>query len=45
MEILFGVLPLCVLNGKLDVLKNVIESESGISKSVKDEAARYIEEE
>lgn len=45
MEMLFGVLPLCALSGRLDVLKNVIESESGISKSVKDEAARYIEEE
>ena len=44
-EILFGMLPLCVLTGRLDILKDVIETESGISNSVKNEAARYIEEE
>lgn len=45
MELLFGILPLCVLTGKLDVLKDVIEGEGGISSSVKAEVARYIEEE
>lgn len=45
LELLFGVLPLCVLTGRLDVLKDVIEGESGISSSVKAEVARYIEEE
>ena len=45
MEILFGMLPLCVLTGRLDILKDVIETESGISNSVKAEAARYIQEE
>ena len=45
LELLFGVLPLCVLTGRLDVLKDVIEGEIGISSSVKAEVARYIEEE
>lgn len=45
MEVLFGLLPLCVLTGKLDILKDVVETESGISNAVKAEAARYIEEE
>lgn len=45
LELLFGVLPLCVLTRRLDVLKDVIEGESGISSSVKAEVARYIEEE
>ena len=45
MEVLFGMLPLCVLTGRADVLKDVIETESGVSNSVKDEVARYIEEE
>lgn len=43
MEMLFGLLPLCVLTGRADILKDVIETESGISNSVKAEAARYIE--
>ena len=45
MEVLFGILPLCVLSGRVDILKDVIETESGVSNSVKDEVARYIEEE
>lgn len=45
MEILFGLLPLSVLTGRCDVLKETIESENGISSSVKTEVARYIEEE
>jgi len=45
MEFLFGLLPICVLTGRVDVLKEVIETESNISISVKAEAARYIEEE
>lgn len=44
MEVLFGLLPLCVLTGKLDILKDVVETESGISTAVKAETARYIEE-
>lgn len=44
-EVLMGLLPLCVATGKTDVLKDVIESENGISSAVKAEAARYIEEE
>lgn len=44
MEILFGLLPLCVLTGRIDILKEVIETEAGISSSVKAEAARYIGE-
>lgn len=43
-EILFGLIPLCVLTGRTDVLKEVIETETGISSPVKAEAARYIEE-
>lgn len=45
MEILFGLLPLCVITGRIDVLKETIETESGISSAVKAEANRYIEEE
>lgn len=43
-EVLFGLLPLCVLIGKKDILKEVIESETHISGSVKNEVLRYIEE-
>ena len=45
MEFLFGLLPICVLTGKANVLKEVIETEGGISSAVKAEAERYIEEE
>ena len=45
MEILFGLLPLCVITGRIDILKEAIETESGISAAVKAEANRYIEEE
>lgn len=45
MEVLFGLLPLCVITGRIDVLKEAIETESGISSAVKTEANRYIEEE
>lgn len=45
MELLFGMLPLCVLTGRLDILKDVIENESGISSAVKAETVRYIGEE
>ena len=44
-EILFGLLPLSVLTGRTDILKECLDSESGISSSVKDEAARYFNEE
>lgn len=44
MEVLFGLLPLCVLTGRTDILKEVIESENNISATVKTEAKRYIEE-
>ena len=43
-EVLLGLLPLCVVTGRIDILKEVIETESGISSAVKAEAARYIEE-
>ena len=43
-EVLFGVLPLCVLTDRLDVLTDMIENEEGISNSVKNEVTRYIEE-
>ena len=45
MEILFGLLPICVITGQIDILKEAIETESGISSAVKAEANRYIEEE
>ncbi len=45
MEILFGLLPLCVITGRIDVLKEAVETESGVSSAVKAEANRYIEEE
>lgn len=44
-EFMCGLLPLCVLTGKTDVLKETIESENGLSKAAKKAAARYIEEE
>lgn len=44
-EILFGLLPICVITGQIDVLKEVIETESGISAPIKAEVTRYIEEE
>lgn len=44
LELLFGVLPFSVLTGRLGVLKDVIENESGISSLVKAEVARYIED-
>lgn len=44
-EILFGLLPLCVVTGRLDVLKVVIDNETGISSDIKKEVDRYIEEE
>lgn len=44
MEILFGLLPLCVLTGRTDILADVIENEDGISAPVKAEVRRYIEE-
>ena len=43
-EVLLGLLPLCVVTGRIDILNEVIETESGISSAVKAEAARYIEE-
>lgn len=45
MEILFGLLPFSVLTGRTDILKEAIETENGISSSVKAEVSRYIEEE
>lgn len=44
-EFLFGLLPLCVLTGKIDILKDAIETEGSLSGTVRAEAARYIEEE
>ena len=45
MELLFGLLPICVLTGKVNILKEVLESEGNLSNSVRAEAERYIEEE
>lgn len=45
MELLFGLLPICVLTGKVDILKDVLESEGNLSNSVRAEAERYVEEE
>lgn len=45
LEILFGLLPLSVLTGKTEVLKETIEIESGISEYVKEIASRYYTEE
>lgn len=44
-EVLFGLLPFSVLTGRLDILKETIENERGISNAVKAEAARYYSEE
>jgi hypothetical protein len=45
MEILFGLLPLCVVTGQMDILKETVDTENGISSAVKAEVMRYIEEE
>lgn len=46
LELLCGLLPICVLTGRLDVLKDVIEDDGdSISRSVKAEIARYVREE
>ena len=45
MELLFGLLPFCVLTGKVNILRVVLESEGNLSNTVKAEAERYIEEE
>lgn len=45
LELLLGLLPLCVLLGRQEILKDVLESEKGLSSAVKAEAKRYIEEE
>lgn len=44
MEVLLGLLPLSVLTGRRDVLRETVESESGTSRAVKEETARYFEE-
>lgn len=45
LEFLFGVLPMCVLTGRLDIMKEVMETEEGLSRSVRAEAERYLEKE
>ena len=45
MEMLFGVMPICVLTGRLDVMREVLDAESGISSAVKAEAERYLKDE
>ena len=45
MEMLFGVMPICVLTGQLDVMREVLEAESGVSSAVKAEAERYLKDE
>ena len=44
-EILFGLLPFSVLTGRTELLKETIETEKGISNTVKAEVARYYSEE
>lgn len=44
-EILFGILPMAVLTGKREILKDLLEEEKGISREVRAEIERYIEEE
>lgn len=44
-EILLGILPMAVLTGKREVLKDILEEEKGISREVRAEVERYIEEE
>jgi len=45
LEILFGLLPLCILTGKRDLLEEVLDKEQGLSSAVKKEVKRYIGEE
>ena len=44
-EVLFGILPLAVLTGKTEILKDLLEEEKSLSRAVKAEIERYIEEE
>lgn len=44
MEYLFGMLPMCVLSGKQEVLPELLDSEKNIKPEVKAEIQRYIEE-
>lgn len=44
-EFLFATIPFCVLTGRIDVLKDAVEENvNEISRPVKDEAERFIEE-
>ena len=44
-EILLGILPMAVLTGKREILKDLLEEEKNISREVRAEVERYIEEE
>lgn len=44
MECLFGLLPMCVLSGKQEILPELLDSEKNIKPEVKAEIQRYIEE-
>lgn len=44
LELLFGLLPLSILNNRIDILNNMLEDEPNISSEIKEIIARYIEE-
>lgn len=43
MEYLFGLLPMCVLSGKHEIITELLDSEKNITTEVKAELQRYIE--
>ena len=44
LELLFGLLPLSILNNRIDILNNMLKDEPNISSEIKEIIARYIEE-
>lgn len=44
MEYLFGLLPLSVVNGKLELLSEAVNEEKGLPLNIQSEIKRYIEE-
>jgi hypothetical protein len=43
LEVLCGLLPRCVIERRRDILKELLDTEKGLSSTVKAEVLRYIE--
>ena len=43
LELLFGLLPLAVLTGKSEVLKEIVEKDNGFSRLAKNTTEQYYE--